>query len=138
MSVEMKLYKPEDWLRYDRRWNKWGPIVTTASGALVLGAGALVLWQGTKQTKAYDQEVLDQCPQGCLPGEISKSAGGETVQTVGVITMAVGASVAVTGGVLLYMNRQIASRVDPGAKDNLSFIPVIGSDFAGFVSRGTF
>jgi len=137
-TIALKLYKPEDWIRYERRWNKWGPIITTITGASIWAAGGITYWQGREQTKRYDQEVTDKCSDAPCPAGTITSSNGETLQWIGKISLGVGAATTLTGAVLLYLNREIAHRVDPGAKDQLSFTPVFGTDIAGFVGQGTF
>ncbi len=139
-TVHLKLYKPEDWIEYSRRWDVWGPIITTLSGVAVLATGGTLYGVGVAKVAAYDKRVEEECPDtGCAPGTIEGSAdAGYRLQVAGAVSMSVGGAAALTGAVLLYMNRQIAHRVDPATKDRLSFTPVFSPAFAGFSTGGTF
>jgi hypothetical protein len=146
LEMNMKVYTAEDWIRYRRRWSTTGPIVVTAVGGAVLAAGGVLLWQGIEQIDRFDASVEECGAGGCEPGEVDGSAEtGEALQIAGIAALGAGGATMLTGGVLLYMNRRIAYRVDPeldaGASEktaSLRLTPRFSSSFAGLVAQGTF
>lgn len=140
-TVSLELYEPEDYIRYERRWPVWGPILVAATGAAVLGGGAVLFWQGGERIAAYDAEVDERCvpPAGCPGGLGYDTSVGDTWQTLGIVGMGVGAATLATGGVLLYLNRSIPHRVDPAAEQQkFALTPLFSPGFAGFVTTGSF
>lgn len=147
-DVVLKLYAAEDWIRYKRRWKPAAPIIVTASGAAIAAAGGVLFWLGASQINDFDSRVTDQCggPTGCDMNDLSGSpSSGEALQVAGVAALAGGGAVLLTGGVLLYMNRKIAYRVDPSLEEvkpsqgpAVSFLPLVAPGFVGVGSQGTF
>ncbi len=137
-SYELKLYTDEEWTRYKRKWAPAGPIALTVSGVVVGGAGGLLFWLGGRQVEREQDRIGDECGLGgCDPGETKQKKTGETMQRIGIATMATGGAAAIVGGILMYVNRKIPYREDPG-QDRLSISPVMSQEFAGLIGRGTF
>lgn len=137
-EVSWKLYRPEQYVRYEQRWQPVLPWSTAIGGAVVLAAGAIVFWQGGEQIASYDERVRRECAAGgCLEFEGSADSG-RTLQSVGLSGMILGGAAAATGGVLLYLNRPIARRVDPETGASLEVSPSLTTSTSGFLLRGTF
>jgi len=136
-ELSIKLYTEEEWTKYKRKWSPVGPIVVTVSGIVVAGAGGLLFWLGDQQIRKEDERVQDECPDGCDEDDTKVSQSGQTMQTIGIAAMATGGAATVVGGILLYVNRKIPYREDPG-KRAVSFAPVVGPQFSGLLASGSF
>lgn len=143
-QLDIKLYTETEWTKYKRKWSPVAPIVVTVSGIVVAGAGGLLFWLGDQQVRKEDDRIQDECPNGCDEDETDVSHTGQTMQTIGIAAMATGGAATVVGGILLYVNRKIPYREDPGqhsvslGKRSVSFTPVVGPQFSGLLASGSF
>lgn len=144
-EVEVRLYTPEEWLVYERRYKPALPIAVTVTGAVVTAVGGALFGLGVAESNRYNRQV-EGCPEaGCEAGDISAKANtGEQLQTAGILSLGVGGAALVTGGVLLYLNRAISRRVDPESRSAeetnraVSWSPVVTRDAAVIRVGGTF
>jgi hypothetical protein len=136
-QLDIKLYTEQEWTKYKRKWSPVGPIVLTVSGIVVAGTGGLLFWLGGEQIKKDDERIQDECPMGCDEDDAQVKHTGQTMQIIGIASMATGGAATLVGGILLYVNRQIPYREDPG-KRTVSFTPVVGPQFSGLLASGSF
>ncbi|MDB4957153.1 MAG: hypothetical protein JWO36_4722, partial [Myxococcales bacterium] len=95
-----------------RRWPSWIPWVVFGAGLTMTGVGGLIELQASQDLAAYDRELASGCPNvGCdanhpVPASIAHlKTRGERENAIAGVAVAAGASAAITGAVLLYLNR---------------------------------
>lgn len=110
--VELSLVPLERAARIEHRWPTWMPWVVFGGGLTVAGIGGLVQLKAAADMRAYDRFVGQQCTDGCRPSENEPDAAtrdlkstAELENKIGITVISIGAAAAVTGGVLLYLNR---------------------------------
>jgi hypothetical protein len=136
----VKLYRPEEYVRYERRWDPVFPWTTTLAGVGVAVAGGVLYGLGGTQVSDYDARAAEQCGvTGCDAGAIPGSPeDGRTLQGVGLAGLFVGGAVALTGGILIYLNRPMPTRVDPETGKILALTPRVDPTMTGMTLRGSF
>lgn len=89
----------------EHRWPTWIPWVVFGGGLAIVGAGGLVELQAQANMNAHRREVQLQC--GTMPCVVdaSQKDRAELQDKIAVTVMVVGAATAVSGGVMLYLNR---------------------------------
>ena len=94
------------------RWPAWVPWVVFGGGLGVVGAGVLLEGVASARMSDYDRALVRDCAgTGCGPGHPVPAAdqqlesSARMYSAIGVATLSVGALAAITGGVMLYMNR---------------------------------
>lgn len=97
------------------RWERWKPWAVLASGAGVAALGGLVDIQATRDMRRYDDALVTACGgAGCsasrpIPADLAdQKTSAQRETAVGVSLIGVGATAAIVGGVLLYLNRDRA------------------------------
>ncbi len=97
--------------RVVHRYPAWVPWAVFGGGLIVAGAGGLMNLKAASDMDIYDRQIASACAdQGCTEEEL---AGGLSDQRdsalrlnkIAIGVMVVGAVTAVTGGVMLYLNR---------------------------------
>jgi tetratricopeptide (TPR) repeat protein len=110
-KVEVALVPLSKAAKIEHRWATWKPWVVFGAGLALVGIGGLVELQAQANMDAYKREVQRRCGDTpCLPGAIDDIAErqrdrAETQDVIAVSVMAIGAATAITGGVMLYLNR---------------------------------
>jgi hypothetical protein len=115
------------------RWPIWKPWIVFGSGLALAAVGGVFRLQATSEMSAYDRQVARDCAVvGCTPSQLDTKlrSRAQLDNAIAISAMATGAAAALTGGVLLYMNRgeivyadarvTLAPRAD-GAVVTLSF-----------------
>jgi tetratricopeptide (TPR) repeat protein len=94
------------------RWPAWAPWVVFGGGLAIAGSGALLEGLASARMSDYDRALVRDCAAaGCGPGHPIPAADAQlessahTYSTVGVVVISAGAAAAITGGVMLYLNR---------------------------------
>jgi hypothetical protein len=146
--IELKLYTAEELTRYRRKWdNTWFPYVVVGAGALVAGGGALFEHLAQSDYDKYNAKVgaCNTSSAGCsikTPGIQSLHDSGDTKRTIGFIGYGVGAAAAVTGAVLLYVNRrepyQISAEQLNATPGGVAVAPLVSPDAVGASVMGHF
>ena len=94
--------------RVVHRWPAWVPWAVLGGGVLVGGLGALVDWKAANDLDLYNQDLLRRCgTTPCSPTDVESSLRHSAINEnrAGIALIVLGAAGAVTGGVLLYVNR---------------------------------
>jgi len=141
--IDLKLYRPDDLVGHRRRWPMWGPVALTASGAALLGVGALFTLQSRAKFNAFDDSIASrpECKTGCLPNDEENKLHdqGTTFKTVAAVSYISGGAILAGGIVLLIMNRETSYRLEPGERAaGLSVVPSVGPGTLGLVGSGHF
>ena len=108
-AIEVMLVPLEKAARLTRRWATWKPWLVFGGGLTVVAFGGVLELVARSTMAAYDQQLSTVCtPNPCAPGEKVSTNQRDNAITEGrfaVGLMSVGVAAAITGGVLLYMNR---------------------------------
>jgi hypothetical protein len=142
-TIDLQLFTAEDLTQYRRKWPVAVPYVTLVAGIVVAGGGALMHWQASESFKAYDKGIND-CG-GCMPSAtlVNQKSQGNTFQTVAFVGYGLGGFVAILGGVLAYVNRAQAYRVNPEkekdkAISSFQLVPSLGPSGGGLSASFNF
>ena len=90
----------------------------------------------------YEQDVANLCPSGCdastLPGATRDlESRAETFNALEIAAYITGGSIAATGGILAYLNRE--RPIYAGDEQaSMDFAPLVSDNFAGLMLGGTF
>jgi hypothetical protein len=94
------------------RWPTWIPWVVFGGSLAVIGSGILLDGVASARMSDYDRALTRDCAAaGCGPGHPIPAAdqalesSAKTYSAIGTAVIVTGAAAAITGGVLLYMNR---------------------------------
>jgi tetratricopeptide (TPR) repeat protein len=112
-TLALKLYTAEDLTRYERRWPAWRPWAVVGAGAAVALAGGALHMQARGSYEDFDARIA-QCG-GCVPTPDVNDmrARGDSMQQLAFGAYALGGAAAVTGAILVYINRPQAYRINP-------------------------
>ena len=152
--IELNLYSYEELTRYKRRWQAtWMPYVVIG-GAVAIGAFGGVMQLSAKASyDDFDEEVarcnMTSQNAGCDPDKvISMRDSGDTKRTIGYVGYGVAGAALVTGGLLLYFNRETSYQVtadeykkqlrEQKAAQQVKFTPMVSPDVAGAMISGSF
>ncbi|WP_428266935.1 hypothetical protein [Haliangium sp.] len=117
----------------ERRWGAWVPWVAVSAGAaVVLGAGYLD-WRSSTDFDRFDRDFRGQCPGGCQDAQVERETRGyldlgEDRQRLSALSYAVGGAALITGGVLLYLNRERPVLRKALELERVSITPRVGVD----------
>jgi hypothetical protein len=109
---KIELVPLEQAIRMERRYDVWKPWAVVGSGAALLVAGTALQLVAKSNLDEYDDIVADRCRLGCdLSMTLDESerelrTKGRLQSKIAVGLFTVGAATAITGGVLLYLNRE--------------------------------
>jgi hypothetical protein len=153
--VELKLYTPEELTRYKRKWQAtWLPYTIIGLGAVVGGVGGLFELSARNTYRTYDEEVAKCNNNGTSPVPFGSGCptndtyvvhlreSGDTKQSIAYVGYGVGAAVAVTGGILAFVNRrtpyQIRAEDMEDDRAGVSFAPIVTPTMTGAALQGHF
>jgi hypothetical protein len=140
--LSLKMFTAADLTEYRRPWAVWKPWAVVGASAAVALAGGAVHWQARESYRAFDGQIEAQCAQGCRPGpEISHlRTRGDLLQQVAIGSYAVGGAAALTGAVLVYMNRLQPYRLDSNDNDGqkVGIAPLVGDGAGGVLATFRF
>ncbi len=138
--IELSLLSLEDATLTRPRWATWKPWVVAASGATLVGLGALLQSRASHWLNEYDSGVTAQCsgPMGCTEAQLGSLADnrsrGRLGTNIAVPSMVIG-GVALVGGIaLVILNRPytVAREQRPAVT------PTVGNGTAGVMLSGGF
>lgn len=140
-AVALKLYTAEDLTRYQRRWPAWRPWAVLGAGAAVALAGGALHMQAKGSFEDFDTRIA-QCG-GCVPTpDVSDlRTRGDSQQQLAFGAYAVGGAAAVTGAILLYINRPQAFRIsvdEAASPQGVSVTPVVSGRDGGILATFRF
>ena len=154
--IELTLYTADELTRYKRQWDaKWMPYAVIGGGVALGLAGVLLEVSANSSYDDYDSAVAkcnaDASSGGCSNmGEVADMRkSGDTKRTLGYIGYGVAGAAAVTGLILLYVNRSQAYQITAdeyrkelrekeNTEGSVSITPVIGPSMAGAMLNGSF
>jgi hypothetical protein len=131
---DLKLYTQDDLTQYRRLFSGWIPWAVIASGVAVAGAGVGLQFASKSAYAEYDTSITGCAVSsgGCVPTPViaGQRSRGDALQTGAFVLYGAGAAAAITGGVLLYVNRLQPYRVSiEGPK--VSVLPQLSPGGAG-------
>ena len=155
--VELKLYTPEELTRYKRKWQAtWLPYAVIGLGAVVGGVGGLFELSARNEYRSYDEEVAKCNNAGTSPVPFGTGCptsdtfvvhlreSADTKQSIAYVGYGVGAAVAVTGGILAFVNRRTPYQIraedmeDDREPTGVSFAPIVTPTMTGAALQGHF
>ncbi len=107
-KVDVSLVPLTSAAKIEHRWATWKPWVVFGGGLAVVAIGGLVELQAQANMDGYRRQVQLQC--GTTPCdetlvEPDQRDRAETQDKIAITVMSIGAATAITGGVMLYLNR---------------------------------
>jgi tetratricopeptide repeat protein len=118
------------------RWSSWKPWVALGGGVALAGVGGLVRLEASSLMETYGHDVAASCTVMVCPVTFDAATKDAAVRdnAIAISLVSAGAAVAITSGVLLYMNRGRTVYERPAAR-----APVVGIGAAsggGWVTLG--
>jgi len=148
--IELTLYTEDELTRYKRRWDKrWVPFAVIGGGvALGLAGGALEL-SARSSYRDFDDSIarcaMESGTGGCEnAGDFaSKRDSGDTKRTLGFVGYGLAGAAVITGGVLLYLNRETSYKITADEYRHeksapVSVTPLVAPGLAGAAVFGSF
>lgn len=140
-TLALKLYTAEDLTRYQRRWSAWKPWAVVSAGAAVALAGGALHMQARGSYEDFDTRIAE-CG-GCVPAPdvTDMRTRGDSLQQLAFGAYAVGGAAAVTGAILLYINRPQAYRISPDEAESpqgVSVAPLVSGREGGILATFRF
>ena len=148
--IELTLYTEDELTRYKRRWNKrWMPVAVIGGGvAIGLVGGALEL-SARSSYRDFDAAIA-KCAQesgtgGCdMPASFASTRdSGDTKRMLGFVGYGIAGAAVITGGIMLYMNRETSYKItaDEYRREKsqpVSVTPLVAPGLAGAMVYGRF
>lgn len=156
--IELKLYTAEELTRWKRRWETktWAPWAVVAGGAVAgLVAGGLQ-WSANSSFNEFDSKVARCTADGggttCDVNEFSDlRESGDSKRTLGFIGYGIAGAAILTGGLLVYLNREVSYQITTDeyrmelfrkqqkpAKPAVTIAPIVAPGAGGAVLMGRF
>ncbi|MDY7227291.1 hypothetical protein [Hyalangium rubrum] len=135
-----QLYDEEDFHVQQGRWPTWKPWSVVGAGVLMAGGGGLLHLQARNNYRAFDQRASRCGPEGCdadptLAGKIRR---GDNFQKLAIGSYALAGATAVTGAVLVLLNREKAVLRTPDELDGVNVSLTVGKAESGFLATWRF
>ncbi|NTX01924.1 hypothetical protein [Myxococcus sp. CA040A] len=137
-ELDLELYTEDEVIRYRRRWSAWIPWTVLGVGVVAAGGGGLMHWKANEAFRDFDSRID---PKGSLlEGELSAlRRTGSRFHAGAVGAYSLGGAAAVTGAVLIYLNRQRAFRLNPEESGpSMVIAPALDSESKGVVGTVRF
>ncbi len=138
VAVELELYRPEDLTRYKRRFAPWVPWAVAGGGVAVIALGGILHASAISDFDEFDSSIRaceEETQMACeiTSDQQSMRDGGDTKQTIAVVSYVVGATALVTGVALVLINRPRPYRIDreKAQSAGAAVVPVLGRDHVG-------
>jgi hypothetical protein len=113
------------------RYPTWMPWTVFGGGLVLAGFGGLIEYEASQSMASYDRQVTTNCAgTGCTPDQVQAFQGdkdaAERDNKIAIGVMAIGVAGAITGGVLLYVNRgrTVYEEQGPPPAPRVGFVPV--------------
>ena len=109
-EVPIKLL-PSERIETVRRWAWWKPLIAVGTGALVLAGGLYADVRSAREFQRFDADFAELCALGCAATEIpalynQRLERAKAIRDLGNISYGVAGAVAITAGILLFLNRE--------------------------------
>ncbi|GEN09091.1 hypothetical protein SAMN05443572_105350 [Myxococcus fulvus] len=133
-KLELDLYTEEEVIRYRRRWSAWVPWTVLGAGLVAAGGGGWMHWKANDAFGKFDAGIKDPKGVNLTPDLKSLHKDGANFRAAAYGAYALGGAAAITGTVLLYLNRQRSYRLTAEElAPSLVIAPSVGSEFQGAV-----
>ena len=134
-SVQVELVPLAEAVRYERRWSTWKPWAVVGAGVAIAALGIPLRRASLSARNQYEREIDVNCPSGCETAEISNAIDdlrgrSKTFNRLEIGAYALGATVAMAGGILAYLNRERRIEVQESG-EILSATALISQDLLG-------
>jgi hypothetical protein len=112
-QLELSLVSLDSAAKISHRWPTWVPWAVFGGGLAVAGVGGLLELQASARMDSYDRQATRNCsfvqcdPNDPMMLDSTDRKSAERLDVIAIGVMSAGAAVAITGGVMLYMNRGI-------------------------------
>jgi hypothetical protein len=146
--IELKLYTAEELTRYRRKWdNTWFPYIFLGAGVVAGATGAVLEHSAQSSYDQYNAKVAacNTPTAGCslkTPGIMSLHDSGDTKRFAGFVGYGLAGAAAVTGAILLLVNRPEAYQISPeqlnATPGALAVAPLVSPDTVGATVQGHF
>jgi len=138
VAVAVDLVALEDSVRFERRWATWKPWAVAAGGVALVGLGIPFALAAEQNARDYDRAFAQACPSGCAMGDESRLSDAERSlvgrvrwqNRIALSAFVVGGAAAVSGAVLVYLNRPRAFD-RTRERQPLGLVPVVSPTGAG-------
>ncbi|MEO1481794.1 MAG: hypothetical protein AAFU77_06790 [Myxococcota bacterium] len=112
-ALELRMIRPEDLTRYERRFSESLPWTVIGIGAGLAAAGAASHYFAADRYDTFDRGI-EAC-NGCVPDESLENARstGDILRATTYAAYGLAGASLITGAVLLYMNQPTKVRLDP-------------------------
>lgn len=92
--------------RVVHRWRQWVPWIVFGSGIAVAGAGLALEFAAIGTMSDHDDLVRRTCQLGCEPDfDDARVRRARTLDVTAISVISIGGAIAITGGVMIYLNR---------------------------------
>jgi hypothetical protein len=138
LTLDVKMFTPEDMTRYKRKWKRWQPWAVVGGGAVVAAIGGILHLSAKGGFNDFDSGI-EACG-GCVPdGSLADTkSSAETKQAIAMVGYALGTATMAAGLVLVYLNRPQSYRIDVKEKSSVAITPLIGRDTQGVSATFSF
>jgi hypothetical protein len=142
-SIDLSLVRLEDAAHTERPWAAWKPWAVTGGGAGLVLAGGLLQLKADADMDRHDADLERLCgDDGCAGRDVPRSLSNlksraELENKIAIGTVITGGAVAVTGLVLVYLNRPRTVLPDE-AVAGIAVAPMVTADAAGLSFGGIF
>lgn len=146
--IELKLYTAEELTRYRRRWdNTWFPYIFLGAGVVAGATGALLEHSAQSSYDQFNAKVAacNTPTTGCsikTPGITSLRDSGDTKRLAGFVGYGAAGAAAVTGAILLWVNRREPYQISPeqlnATPGALAVAPLVSPEAVGATVQGHF
>ncbi|WP_437900494.1 hypothetical protein [Sorangium sp. So ce124] len=118
-----------------QRWPAWIPWATLGAGAALGSAGALLKWHAGAAHDEADKRFQTSCTPSCMPSARDEYEGSVLEDRLAIGALIAGGASAITGTVLLLMNRPQSYRTEDRGGVKLEILPAASLDAAMLRAR---
>ncbi|MEJ7599321.1 MAG: hypothetical protein WKG01_15550 [Kofleriaceae bacterium] len=148
--IELTLYTEEELTRFRRKWDqRWLPLAVIGGGVAIGLAGGALEVSARSSYRDFDSAIAKCAAEsgtgGCDDASsfADKRDSGDTKRTLGFIGYGLAGAAIITGGVMLYLNRETSYKItaDEYRRERsspVSVTPLVAPGLAGAIVRGQF
>jgi hypothetical protein len=131
LAIELQPVVVEGPVQMERRWPRWMPWTVAGAGLALAATGGILQLKSSSTISDYDDRVVDECPTGCAPGELSEETRdlkdrAELESSIGIPLLAVGAAAVAAGTVLVILNQPRRVETSKGVEVGAAVTPDAG------------
>ncbi|XYI02804.1 hypothetical protein ACMHYB_24845 [Sorangium sp. So ce1128] len=121
-----------------QRWPAWVPWATIGAGAALGLVGGGLMWHSSTSHEATDKRVQRECVPSCPPSGSDMYGGSVLENQLALGALIAGGATAITGTVLLFMNRPQSYRTEDRGGVKVELRPAASLGAAGMSARLVF